>query len=53
MIEEAQLPDYLMSEEEGDVIRFVRAGLIEEEAGPISPPFDPEVLDAARPGAGP
>lgn len=49
MIEEAQLPDYLMSEEEGDVIRFVRAGLIEEEAGPdLVPRFDPEVLDAAR-----
>ena len=55
MIEEAQLPDYLMSEEPGDIIRFARIGVIEEEAfEPGLPGFDPDVLDAARglaPGA--
>ena len=60
MIEEAQLPDYIMSEEPGDVIRFARNAVIEEEAasdfsaGLSAPRFDPEVLDAARalaPGA--
>lgn len=54
MIEEANLPDYSMAEEEGDLIRFTRAGVIEEEASEFAPRFDPEVLDAARtlaPGA--
>lgn len=54
MIEEANLPDYSMAEEEGDLIRFTRAGVIEEEAAEFAPRFDPEVLDAARtlaPGA--
>ena len=60
MIEDAQLPDYIMSEEPGDVIRFARNAVIEEEAasdfsaGLSAPRFDPEVLDAARalaPGA--
>jgi len=56
MIEEAQLPDYLMTEEPGDVIRFARIGVIEEEpAADLAPPrLDPDVLDAARtlaPGA--
>ena len=59
MIEEAQLPDYLMTEEPGDVIRFARQGVIEEEAPDLAaslsaPRFDPEVLEAARahaPGA--
>lgn len=50
MIEEGQLPDYLMVEEEGDVIRFTRQGLVEEEAPRLADParFEPEVLDAAR-----
>ena len=30
MIEEAPLPDYAMSEEPGDMIRFTRAGVIED-----------------------
>lgn len=54
MIEEANLPDYAMAEEEGDLIRFTRAGVIEEEATEFAPRFDPEVLEAARalaPGA--
>lgn len=54
MIEEANLPDYSMAEEEGDLIRFTRAGVIEEETAEFAPRFDPEVLDAARtlaPGA--
>jgi plasmid replication initiation protein len=55
MIEEAQLPDYRMEEEPGDVIRFARIGLVEEEVAPVQiASFDPEVLDAARalaPGA--
>ena len=54
MIEEANLPDYSMAEEEGDLIRFTRAGVIEEEATEFAPRFDPEVLEAARalaPGA--
>ena len=54
MIEEANLPDYSMAEEEGDLIRFTRAGVIEEEASEFAPRFDPEVLEAARalaPGA--
>lgn len=55
MIEEAQLPDYTLSEEPGDVIRVSRQGLIEDDsASGLLPPFDPDVLDAARalvPGA--
>lgn len=54
MIEEANLPDYSMAEEEGDLIRFARLGVIEEEPAEMAPRFDPEVLDAARalaPGA--
>jgi len=54
MIEEAQLPDYLMAEEEGDVMRFTRLGMIEEDSAAQPPRFDPDVLDAARalaPGA--
>ena len=54
MIEEARLPDYTLTEEEGDLIRFVRQGVIEEEAADMAPRFDPDVLEAARalvPGA--
>lgn len=54
MIEEANLPDYGMAEEEGDLIRFTRSGVIEDEASEFAPRFDPEVLAAARalaPGA--
>ncbi|WP_151720698.1 replication initiator protein A [Gemmobacter serpentinus] len=51
MIEEAQLPDYRMEEEPGDVIRFARIGVIEEETAPdagLPSHFDPDVLEAAR-----
>lgn len=49
MIEEAQLPDYRMSEDEGDVIRFTRIGLIEDDSpADLAPRFGPDVLDAAR-----
>ena len=58
MIEEAQLPDYRMEEEPGDMIRFARIGVIEEETAlPVAASlasFDPDVLEAARalaPGA--
>lgn len=55
MIEEAGLPDYRMAEEPGDLIRFTRQGVIEEEAPAVTAPmFGPEVLEAARalaPGA--
>jgi len=54
MIEEAQLPDYLMAEDEGDVMRFTRLGVIEEDSTDLAPRFDPDVLAAARalaPGA--
>lgn len=55
MIDEAQLPDYRLSEEPGDVIRFARIGAVEDEVlAAMLPHFGPEVLDAARallPGA--
>jgi plasmid replication initiation protein len=54
MIEEAPLPDYAMSEEPGDLIRFTRNGVVEEETLFDAPRLDPEALDAARalaPGA--
>jgi len=54
MIDEAALPDYTLTEEPGDVIRVTRQGVVEEDSGPWLPPFDPDVLDAARalaPGA--
>lgn len=55
MIEEAGLPDYSMAEDAGDMIRFSRQGVIEEEGAEFTAPrFDPEVLAAARglaPGA--
>ncbi len=55
MIEEAPLPDYAMAEEPGDLIRFTRSGVVEEEA-PLfdAPRLDPDALEAARalaPGA--
>lgn len=54
MIDEAALPDYILTEEPGDVIRVTRQGVVEEDSGTWLPPFDPDVLDAARalaPGA--
>jgi plasmid replication initiation protein len=55
MIEEAPLPDYAMTEEPGDMIRFTRAGVIEEDGPDFGAPrMDPGALDAARalaPGA--
>ncbi|SEO23890.1 Plasmid replication initiator protein [Gemmobacter aquatilis] len=48
MIDEAGLPDYTMSEEPCDVIRFSRNGLVEDESAALPAPFGPEVLDAAR-----
>lgn len=55
MIAEAQLPDYRMSEEPGDVIRFARIGAGDEALlAEMLPRFGPEVLEAARalaPGA--
>lgn len=55
MIEDAGLPDYRMCEEPGDVIRFSRTGVVEDEnTADLLPRFGPEVLDAARllaPGA--
>jgi len=44
MIAEGRLPDYVLSEEPGDLIRVVRAG----RPVPTAPRFDAEVLDAAR-----
>lgn len=48
MIAEDHLPDYRIEEEPGDVIRFTPRSLVEEPGGPELPPFEPEVLDAAR-----
>lgn len=52
MIDEAALPDYTLSEEPGDVIRFARTGVIEDTGGPAPgtglPGFGPEVIEAAR-----
>ncbi len=44
MITEGRLPDYLLSEEPGDLIRVTRAGRVD----PAAPRFDAEVLAAAR-----
>lgn len=52
MIQEGNLPDYEMTEEADDMIRFARRGVIEE--GPDLPPLSTEVLVEARrraPGA--
>lgn len=45
MIAEGHLPDYRLTEEEGDVIRVSRVRLVET---PELPPFGPEVLEEAR-----
>jgi len=53
MIAADHLPDYQMSEEPGDLIRFTARGALTED-GPGLPPLSPEVLEAARalaPGA--
>lgn len=53
MIQADHLPDYHMSEEPGDKIRFSLRGSV-IEAGPHLPPFDDDVRQAAReifPGA--
>ena len=47
MIEENGLPDYLLAEEEGDLIRITRRRADPKGAVQI-PPLDPEVLDEAR-----
>lgn len=52
MIRENRLPDYLMSEEPGDILRVTsRAAILEPGEGPL---LKPETLDEARllrPGA--
>ncbi len=51
MIEVDHLPDYAMTEEPGDIIRFTnRAAVIEEGAGqgPQLPPLSSEALEAGR-----
>ncbi|MBP0484488.1 replication initiator protein A [Sagittula salina] len=53
MIAEGNLPDYEMSEEPGDMIRFARKGGVVED-GPDLPPLGAEVMAEARrraPGA--
>lgn len=53
MILDANLPDYEMAEEPGDMIRFARKGGVIED-GPDLPPFGSDVLTEARrraPGA--
>ncbi|OWU81676.1 plasmid replication initiator RepA [Oceanicola sp. 22II-s10i] len=55
MIEADHLPDYVMREEPGDLIRFApRAGAVPETAPKRPPPLSAEVLEEARarrPGA--
>ncbi|MBT9386746.1 replication initiator protein A [Pseudooceanicola sp. CBS1P-1] len=53
MIEGDTLPDYEISEEPGDIIRFDRRGVL-VDPGADAPPLSPETLEAARqilPGA--
>ena len=49
MITDANLPDYDLAEETGDIIRVSRARLVEDLPG--LPPFDADTLDTARAAA--
>ncbi|MGY9045544.1 hypothetical protein P775_06765 [Puniceibacterium antarcticum] len=52
MIQDAHLPDYTMTEKDGDLILFERAGAVTETRG--APVLKPDTLEAARelaPGA--
>jgi plasmid replication initiation protein len=54
MIAEANLPDYVMTEVEGDKMLFSRMGAVVEPAPAGSPVLSPDALDQARrliPGA--
>jgi plasmid replication initiation protein len=48
MIEENHLPDYLVAEEPGDILRFAPRAQVIEDGGPTLPPLASEVLEAAR-----
>lgn len=48
MIADANLPDYEMGEEPGDIIRFARAGVIEEGGAGEAPPLSAETIEAGR-----
>ncbi|NVK84186.1 MAG: replication initiator protein A, partial [Cytophagia bacterium] len=46
MIAAGHLPDYDMTEEPGDLIRFTQKGVVDD--GPRGPALSPDVLDRAR-----
>jgi plasmid replication initiation protein len=49
MIAADHLPDYAMTEEPGDIIRFTnRAAVLDTGEGPSLPPLSPDALDAGR-----
>jgi plasmid replication initiation protein len=49
MIAADHLPDYAMTEEPGDIIRFTnRAAVLDAADGPSLPPLSPDALDAGR-----
>lgn len=47
MIADDNLPDYALAEEEGDIIRVIKRGVIEEDVPQLSS-FGPETLEAVR-----
>jgi plasmid replication initiation protein len=48
MIEENHLPDYILAEEPGDILRVTPRALVIEAEGPGLPPLEAEVIEAAR-----